>query len=134
MKFVEAFIVRFDWNKADMWGLTPLYRALESGQSDIAEIIMQQSNIDYNVKIESGATLGHPAVDGEDVKCVETLVAQETFDCWNFPAFPVRRGDTPIMRALKRNRTEILKVLENCSRVDLDVVDGNFKHLEDIAR
>ena len=36
------------------------------------------------------------------------------------------------MRALKRNRTEILKVLANCSRVDLDVVDEDFNHLENM--
>ena len=47
---------KVDWNKADSWGRTPLYWALEGEHSDKLDIILQQPNIDYNVKTN------HPTV------------------------------------------------------------------------
>ena len=49
------------------------YWALTEGHSDIVDIIVQQPNIDYNIKDEYGDTLGHVDVDGKDVKCVELI-------------------------------------------------------------
>jgi len=121
---------RVDWNKRSKWGRTPLYRALLEGHSDIVDIIVQQPNIDYNFKADDGDTLAHAAVFGENVKCVETLAAQESFDSWNVPDC---NGDTPIMWALKEHNTEILEILLRCPRVDLDVVDADEKHLEEFA-
>ena len=88
-----------------------LYR----GHSDIVDIIVQQPNIDYNVKTNGGVTLAQAAVWRGGVKCVETLTAQETFDCWNVPDW---RGDTPIMTALKQNETKKVEILLRCPRVD----------------
>lgn len=98
---------------------------------DFVDIIVQQPNIDYNVKTRCGETLGLAAVIGGDVKCVETLAAQERCDCWNVPDSD---GDTPIMMAVKHDMTDMVTVLANCPRVNLDVVDRDLKHLEDIAR
>ena len=95
------------------------------------DIIVQHPNIDYNVKTEDGKTLAHAAVTGGDLKCVETLAAQERCDCWNVPDF---RGDTPIMMALKEDKTEIVEILLEFPRVDVNVVDREMQHLEDIAR
>ena len=120
---------RVDWNKANKGGQTPLYWALREGHSDIVDIIVKQPNIDYNVKTEDGETLGHASIYGVDVKCVETLAAQERFDSWNVPD---RYGDNPVMMALKDGEKEIVEILLRCSRVDLDVVDVNKKHLEEI--
>jgi len=123
---------KVNWNMRErIRGRTPLYLALAMGHSDIVDIIVQQPNIDYNVKDEDGDTLGHAAVRWGDVKCVETLAAQESCDCWNVPD---SNGDTPIMLALNEGKTEIVKILLRCPRVNLDVVDRNMKHLEDTAR
>jgi len=118
---------RVDWNKRDMCGWTPLYWALVNGHSDIVDIIVQQPNNDYSVKTVYGETLAHAAVrwggnrSAGDVKCVETLAAQESFDCWNAQD---GRGDTPIMMALKSNSSrEIVEVLLRCPRVDLSCRD-----------
>ena len=111
---------RVDWNKKDKWGSTPLFWALLYGHSDTVDIIVQQSNIDYNVKTECGNTLAYAAVwTRYDIryKCVETLAAQERFDCWNVP---YSNGYTPIMWALKRDWTEIVEILLRCPRVDLN--------------
>jgi len=123
---------RVDWNMRErIRGRTPLYCALSMGYSEIVDLIVQQPNIDYNVKSNIGKTLGYVAVRGGDVKCVETLAALERCDSWNFPD---RDGDTPIMKALNERKTEIVKILLRCPRVNLDVVDRNMKHLEDTAR
>ena len=57
---------------------------------------------------------GLTQVWGGDVKCVETLVAQERCECWNVPDSD---GDTPIRRALKEGKTELVKILLRCPRV-----------------
>ena len=80
------------------------------------DIIVQQPNIDYNVKTEYGFTLGHAAVKGGHVKYVETLAAEEIFQSWNIPDID---GDTPIMMALKEDKINIFEVLLRCLRVDL---------------
>ena len=57
------------------WGRTPLYWALEGGHSDKLDIILQQPNIDYNVKTNhpTVVTLAQAAVSGGNVKSVETF-------------------------------------------------------------
>jgi len=113
---------RVDWNKRDEWGRTPLYLALWLGRSDTVDIIVQQPNIDYNVKDKYGDTLGHAAVEGGNVKCVETLAAQESFDSWNVPDW---QGDTPFLSAVKQGKTKIVKFLASCPKVDCNVPDNN---------
>ena len=54
------------------------------------------------------------------MECVETLAAQESFTSWNVPDTD---GDTPVMLALKESETEIIKILLNCPRVDLNCRD-----------
>ena len=85
----------------------------ESGHSGIVDIIVQQPNIDYNVKTKSGNTLAHGALKGGDVKCVETLAAQEECDSWNVPN---QAGDTPAIVAFKDKKKDILKILPTNNR------------------
>ena len=44
----------------------------------------------------------------------------------------LRRGDTPVVFALKEGKTDLVKILANCPQVDLDVVDEDFNHLENM--
>ena len=111
---------RVDWNKTDNWGRTPLYWAIDNGLSDTVEIIVKQPNIDFNVKSQWGETLAWVAVTRGSVQCVETLATQERCHCWNVPD---RRGDTPIMKALKLDCTEIVEILLRCPWVDLGCRD-----------
>ena len=113
---ILAITGRVDWKKKDNWNGTPLYWALRWGHADIVDIIVQQPNIDYNVKTKKGETLAHAAVRGGDVKCVETLAALERCDCFNIPDLG---GKTPIMIALERNRIRIVEILIRNPRVDL---------------
>ena len=132
---------RVDWNQRDKYGRTPLYFAIWYGHPDIVDIITNQPNIDYNVKSTRGYTLAQAAVWKGGIKCVETLANNETFDGWNFPLTGIKRtngncncdhcamgcstldGDTPIMLALKKEKSEIVKILLGCPRVDLSCRD-----------
>ena len=109
---------KVDWNKRNRWGQTPLYWALNNGHSLIVEIIVKQSNIDYNIKTIDGETLAQVAVMEGNVKSVETLAAQEKCQCWNVPDSD---GDTPVFKALKTNKMEILEILLKSPSVDLNL-------------
>jgi len=80
-------------------------------------------------------------LSGEEARCVETLAALESFDCWNVPfagnlrsnnncncnrcamGRSISKGNTPIMLALRTDKVEILKILLRCPRVDLSLRD-----------
>ena len=83
------------------------------------------------VRTEDGDTLAHTAIRRGVEEHVETLAAQQRCDCWSLTN---RRGDTPLMFALKEGKTDIVKILAKYPQVDLDVVDEDLQHLEDIAR
>ena len=126
---------RVDWNKRNQAGQTPLYLALFRGHSKIADIIMEEPDIDYSVKTEDGKTLGHAAVTGGNEKCVETLAAQEIFDGWNVPD---NDGDTPVMMTLKGGIEYLVEILLGCPRVDLDAVsleeEETYDHKKELLR
>ena len=98
-----------------MYGWTPLYCALYCGYSGIVDILVKIPGIDFNVKTEDGKTLAQVAVKEGGVRNVETLANLEKFDCWNVPD---ENGDTPVMMALKSGKTDLVKILVKCPRVD----------------
>lgn len=109
-----------DWNKGNQYGVTPLHVALGSGQSDVAGIIMKQDNINLSLQTRDGNTLAMCAVYGERVRCVEILVGQENFTSWNIPK---SSGYTPLMMTIETNMKNILKILLDCPRVELNQKD-----------
>ena len=118
-EFVELLTKtgKVDWKKGDDLGRTSLYLALEAGTSEIVEIIVQQqqeTDYDYNAKANLGETLGHAAVRGNDMKCVEILAALD-YNGWNLPD-PL--GTSPIKLALKEDRKEMVNFLLNSARRD----------------
>ena len=66
----------------------------------------------------------------DDGKCVDLLSGDRRVD-WNIKNSD---GDTPVMYCLKNNKIEMARCLINTPGVDLDTVDRDGKHLEDIAR
>ena len=111
---------KVDWNLRNNLGQTPLYWALYNGDSDIVDILVKIPRIDFNVKTKDGETLAQLAVWKGVVRNVETLANQEKFDCWNVPD---KNGDTPVMMALKSGKTDMMKILVGCPRVDLTIRD-----------
>ena len=65
------------------------------------------------------------------MKSVETLAAQEKCQCWNVPDSD---GDTPVFKALKEDKMDILQILLKCPRVDLKIRDRNNCSLEKNVR
>ena len=84
------------------------------------DILVKIPGIDFNVKRKDGETLAQAAVEKGDVRSVETLANQEEFDCWNVPD---KNGDTPVMMARESGRTDMVKILVGCPRVDLTIRD-----------
>ena len=119
-----------DWTKADKKGYTPLYWALYNGNTKIVDIIVSQSNIDYNVKTNDGYTLSDAATQWTNqsfaglvplcparLDFMRMLARQKKYNNWNVPN---RWGDTPIMKAVRLNHPELVEILLKCPRVDLD--------------
>ena len=110
-----------DWNKRNNYGWTPLHLALYWGYFEVAGIIMEQSNIDFSLKIRiSGWTLAGVAVKMGSTRSVELLAEREDCDSWNIPD---NDGDSPLMLAIVRKKKDSLRVLLNCPRVDPSLKD-----------
>ena len=124
VKCVETLMAqeRFDsWNVPDSYyGETPIMKAVKWNYTSIVKVLVSLDNIDYNIKNVRHDTLGHDAVWGGNVMCVETLAAQERCQCWNVPD---KFGNTPIMLALKIGKTDIVEILLRCPQVDLSCRD-----------
>ena len=133
-----------DWTKADKKGYTPLYWALFNGNTKIVDIIVSQSNIDYNVMTNDGYTLSDAATQWTRqsfaaiavnappvamtlarVGFMKMLARQKKYNNWNVVN---NFGDTPIMKAVKLIQPEIVEILLKCPRVDLDAVAWYRNH------
>ena len=128
-----ASVPGVDWNRGNNIGRTPLYDALSKGDSSIVRTILAIPGVDYTVIDNYGYTLAHAAVGGCSecsVECVELLVGVEEVP-WNQKD---NNGNTPLMRALKRNKLVIAKMLLQCPRVDITVVDDEGQTPEMWAR
>lgn len=109
-----------DWNKVDRGGWTPVHLALWCGHSGVAEIIAKQDNVNLSLKTKYGHTVAMAAVAGRSLRCVEIMAEQVKCDSWNIPD---NDGVTPVMKAISRQRQDILKVLLDCPRVDPNLKD-----------
>ena len=109
-----------NWNIGDLAGNTPLHLALFGGDFEVAGIIMKQDNVDFSLRASLGWTVAMAAVYGESTRCVELLAQQENCNSWNIPSDD---GNTPLMEAIKWKNKDILKILLNCPRVDLNLLD-----------
>ena len=108
---------RVNWNMKNRWGLTPLHRAIHQ---DVVDIVVQDPNIDFNVRLKRDLTLAHAAVWVGSEKCVEALAAQEKFDVWNVPDVD---GVTPLEVAIRGGKMNMVQILLECPRVDLNFVN-----------
>ena len=113
----------------------PVTIALEWGLADILQTILAvpEAQLDLSVTDLYGDNVAQIAVEsneGERQRCFELISQVERVD-WNLKN---SYGETPVMFCLKTNKTVMARVLLNQSEVDLDTVDTNELHLEDIAR
>ena len=125
-----------DWNVRDNAGNSPLTEAVELGRTDILQTILSvpEPHLDLNVTDSKGRNIAQIAVEHnrQRQRCVELLSGDKRVDrYWNIKNSD---GDTPVMYCLKNNKTEIARCLINTPVVDLDTVDSDGRHLEEIAR
>ena len=124
-----------DWNARTNIGDYPLTLAVDFGHADILQTILTvpEPHLDLSVTDSEGRNIAQIAVEengGDRQRCVELLSGDRRVD-WNIKD---RNGDTPVMYCLKNNEIEMARCLINTPGVDLDTVDRDGKHLEDIAR
>ena len=126
-----------DWNARSNAGNYPLTMAVENGFADILQIILSQSHLELNMINSRGRNIAQLAVEspffrGDRQRCLKLLCGDRRFD----PYWNVKNpdGETPVMFCLKNDRTAMATTLIANSSVDLDTVDSEGRHLEDIAR
>ena len=124
-----------DWNVRRNDGWYPLTMAVEKGYADILQTILSvpEPQLDLSVTDQRGRNVAQIAVEedgGDRQRCVE-LLSQDRRVNWNIKN---SAGDTPLMFCLKNNKTHLARCLINTPGVDLDTVDRDGKHLENVAR
>ena len=62
---------------------------------------------------ENGKTLANLTVESGSVECVESLIMQRRFYCWNVPD---KNDNTPLTIAVSSGNFEIFKILEDIAR------------------
>ena len=81
--------------------------------------MLQIQEVDPNVADTKGNTLLNQAVTLHNSKCVELLTEVKGLD-WNQRNM---KGETPILIAMRENRTDIVKKMMKCPQVDVSVAD-----------
>ena len=121
-----------DWNAMTRNKSYPLTWAVRRGHANILQTLLSVPHLDLSVTDWEGRNVAQIAVEeerGERQRCLEILSRDRRVD-WNIKNSD---GDTPVMFCLKTNKIEMARCLINTPGVDLDTVDGDREHLEDIA-
>lgn len=103
-----------DINQRSQIGETPLTLAIETGQTEIAKMLLQKEAIDINKANLSGFTPLSMAVKTGNIEIVKLLLEKPIdFDT------PYKDNWTPYELALIYKRTEIAKLLEKAYKIDV---------------
>ena len=135
VKVLRAAGPGLDWNVREDNGWYPLTWAVDRGLADILQIILSvpEPSLDVSVTDPRGRNIAQAGVESmarERQRCVELLCLDDRVD-WNIPNTD---GDTPLFYCLKNNRTTMALTLLTNPAVDLDLEDGDGRHVEDISR
>ena len=115
----------------------PLLEAVDSGYAECLQILLSvpEPHLDLSVTDIDGRNIAQIAVEeklGDLQRCLELLSADRRVDqYWNVKN---QDGDSPVMFCLKTNKITMATTLLNNTSVDLDTVDSEGRHLEEIAR
>ena len=120
-----------DLNVRSPDGKTPLMYALWNNQNSVVELLMQNDNVDVNCEDNEGATALHHAVDVDNGEGARMLLADIRLQDINHKN---KRGLTPLMRAVARQKVNCATVLLSDSRVDLDARDNYKRSPQELKR
>ena len=134
----ELAMAAVDWNAKANAGNNSLTIAVYRSRAECLKIILTvpEPHLDLSVTDQEGRNVTHIAVenhqDGNSQRCLELLCGDKRVD----PYWNVKNpdGDSPVMWCLKTNRITMATTLLANTSVDLDTVDSEDRHLEDIAR
>ena len=127
-----------DWNAKTDGGDSSLTIAVYKCRVKCLKILLSVSEplLDFSVTDPGGRHVTHIAVESPEYRdsqrCLKLLSEDRRVDpYWNVKN---PNGDSPLMHCLKTNRITMATTLLANTSVDLDTVDSEGRHLEDIAR
>ena len=110
---------RYDINRADYWGYTPLAWAAENGHEGVVKILLRQAEADPNKADNNGDTpLSHAARGGHE-EIVKMLLHQAEVN----PNKQDNHGDTPLSHAACGGYEGVVKILLQRDEVNPDKPD-----------
>ena len=125
-----------DWNIPTKNGNSPAMLAARKGHADILNILLSIPSIKLDWKNKAGHHITHVAVEsdiGGDIKesfnendppvdpmrCLEILSKDKRVK-WNIKN---KRGEVPLITALKKKRVDVIKILLKIPEIDTNVSD-----------
>ena len=115
-------------NITNTQGETPLMMASFAGRDGLVSRLCGSEGIELNCRDVNGWTALHWAVDQSRTGCVQIL-SDSRADCNVLNS----EWEAPVMLSLKQHKSQLAVILLNNPSLDLDTVDGDGRHLEDIA-
>lgn len=111
-----------DINKADDYNNTPLHIAISQGNLDIAQQLLDYSNIKFNQQNEQGDTPLHLAI-----RRGNTTIAQQLLDQSNIKLNQQnKQGNTPLHLAIQHGRQEIIdQLIKSSAKINKTDKKGN---------
>ena len=110
---------------------TGLMLAVMKGHNSIVRLLLEQPTLDLNFTDKSRATALHYAAQHGNVEVVRLLLADPRQNCANLKD---GYGKTPVMNAMFYNMENALHELVANPSVDLNILDGKQRSLEEVAR
>ena len=134
----EMAMADVDWNAKSDGGYSSLTIAVYRIRAKCLKILLSVSepHLDFSVTDPGGRHVTHIAVESPEYRdsqrCLELLSEDRRVN----PYWNVKNpdGDSPLMHCLKTNKITMATTLLANPSVDLDTVDIEGRHLEDIAR
>ena len=117
-------------NKKDHEGFTPLQRAVGQNNKDIVDILLN-ANADLKSQNNDGDTVFHTAVLADSQEIMQSLLDKASFEEANIKN--KKSGLIPFHLAITNNKIDMLKLLNNNEKIDINATDNNDNAALDLA-
>lgn len=108
-------------NNKDHKGFTPLQRAVGQNNKDIVDILLN-ANADLKSQNNHGDTVFHTAVLADNQEIMQSLLDKASFAEANIKN---KQGFTPFLSTIMNNKNNMLKLLNNNKKIDINATDNN---------
>lgn len=132
LPLIKKIIERSDINYRDEYGNTALYYACESANVVLVQLLLSQKELDLSVSNNYGQNIVQIAINKGNTLYVNMFLEhlailkkddliKEIFDTKD------NLGETPFLKAVKENRTDMVKLIYDVSDVNPNVMDMSGK-------